>query len=282
MARLPPGDRGGRLRDRRDRQDRRPLLLLHAPQAHARLHAGLAADVRRGHGQHQHRSRRLRREGDGPPRPRAGPRRTRLPSREPEAAEEPRHHQRLRPCREVAVVPDLARQPGHRAAADALAPGRARTQHRRRAGRGHRQPDARTARDPRRGARPRLAAHPLRRDGHARGAGRLWHRDPEAAHLRADALGLLGAEPRPRHPIGQGVGEGDPRQDGRHHRCVVGHRQGHGAARGGPRRHRDPRGARSREAGADEGRHHRPGRRGGARTRATCPTSRTSTSWPRS
>ena len=86
VAGLPAGDRGRALRDRRDGQDRRPLLLLPAAQADARHPPRLGAAGRRGPRRHQRGAGRLRRQGDGPHRPRARPRRPGLPPGQPRAA----------------------------------------------------------------------------------------------------------------------------------------------------------------------------------------------------
>ncbi len=87
VAGLPSGDRRRALRDRRDGQGRRPLLLLPAAQADARHPAGLGAPRRHRPRRHQRGAGRLRRQGDGPHRPPAGPRRPGVPPGQPRAAE---------------------------------------------------------------------------------------------------------------------------------------------------------------------------------------------------
>ena len=84
LADLPAGDRRRPLRDRRDGQGRRPLLLLQA--AAARAQPGAAVDAgRRDRGQgDQPRPGRLRRQGDGPHRPPGRARRQDLPPDRPE------------------------------------------------------------------------------------------------------------------------------------------------------------------------------------------------------
>ena len=81
--------------DRRDGQDRRALLLLPAPQAAARQPARVAAAGRRRPRRHQRGAGRLRRQGDGPPRPPARPRRRGVPPGQPGAAVHGRDDQRL-------------------------------------------------------------------------------------------------------------------------------------------------------------------------------------------
>ena len=68
VAGLPSRHRGRQLRDRRDRQDRRPVLLLPHDPAAARRVAVVAARHRHRGRPDQHRARRLRRQGDGLPR----------------------------------------------------------------------------------------------------------------------------------------------------------------------------------------------------------------------
>ena len=104
VAGLPAGRRGRSLRDRRDGQDRRPLLLLPAVQADARQPARLDAAGRRRPRRHQRGAGRLRRQGDGPHRPPARPRRPGLPPGQPGAAEHRRAGQHLRRGREGAAV----------------------------------------------------------------------------------------------------------------------------------------------------------------------------------
>ena len=80
------------------------------------------------------------------------------------------------------------------------------------------------------------------------------HRDPAARELRGQAVGLLGAQPRPRPVQGPLVRGRRERQDGRHHRRVERHRQGGRAQgrRGG--RHPAARRAHPGEARRREGR----------------------------
>ena len=74
------------------------------------------------------------------------------------------------------------------------------------------------------------------------------HRGPRAAHVRREAVGLLGAHARPRPLQGPLVREAHQRAHGRHHRRVERHRPGDGAEGRGRRRHPAARRARDREA----------------------------------
>ena len=80
VARLPARDRRRQLRDRRDGQGRRPLLLLQADPPDPRRGPAVAADARDRGTRDQHRPGRLRGQGDGPHRPLRRPRRARLPA----------------------------------------------------------------------------------------------------------------------------------------------------------------------------------------------------------
>ena len=97
VARLPARDRRRPLRDRRDRQDRRALLLLQAAAAHAQPRAPVVpGDRDRGQGD-QRRPGRLRGQGDGPHRPPGRPRRPGVPPHRPQPADRGPAGQHLRP-----------------------------------------------------------------------------------------------------------------------------------------------------------------------------------------
>ena len=96
VARVPPGDRRGRLADRRDGQDRRPLLLLQGDRAHAPPAARVGAAGGPRPRLHEHRPRRLGRGRARAHRPRARPRRPRLPPHRPAPAARGRADQRAR------------------------------------------------------------------------------------------------------------------------------------------------------------------------------------------
>ncbi len=89
LARLPPGGRRRQLQDRRDGQDRRPLLLLQgaAEAAHGAAAVGAAGLGRVG--LDEPRAGRLRRRRDRPHRPRGGPRRPGVPHRRPQGRSAP-------------------------------------------------------------------------------------------------------------------------------------------------------------------------------------------------
>ena len=117
-------------------------------------------------------------------------------------------------------------------------------------------------------ARVRHARHRARAEGHG-------HRGPRARGLRLAAVGLLGAQPRPRPVQGPLVRGRGQRQARRHHRRVVGHRRGGRAEDRRGRRHPAARRARRGEARGDQ--EGDRGRRAGRRT-STPPTSPTWTS----
>ena len=111
LARLPAGDRRRRLAQRRDRQDRRPLLLLQGAPAGAPGAALVAADGRDRRRRDQHRPGRLRRRGDRPHRPQAEARRPRLPPHRSQPEDRRRGDQPLRQGRRRAADDGAA---GHR------------------------------------------------------------------------------------------------------------------------------------------------------------------------
>ena len=101
MAGLPARDRRRPLRDRRDGQDRRALLLLQAAAARAQRHPAVVPRRRDRGPEDQHRPGRLRGQGDGPHRPHRRPRRAGLPPHRPQPADRGPGDQRLRegsPC----------------------------------------------------------------------------------------------------------------------------------------------------------------------------------------
>ena len=109
VAGLPPVDGHRPLRDRRDGQGGRPLLLLPHPQAAARLPAHVDPAGRRRPGRHERRACRLRRLRDGPPDAPRGARRGGLPPGQPRAAAHGRRHQPVRRGRQGSAVRDADR-----------------------------------------------------------------------------------------------------------------------------------------------------------------------------
>ena len=108
----------GPLRDRRDGQGRRALLLLPAVQADARHTCPPWLPIaRRRPRRHQRGAGRLRRQGDGAHRPPARARRPGVPPGQPRAAGRRRHGQHLRRGRQGAAVRGARGPPGHRGAA---------------------------------------------------------------------------------------------------------------------------------------------------------------------
>ena len=96
VARVPPRDRRRPLEDRRDGQDRRPVLLLQGDPEGPRRAAAVGPAGRPGARLHEHRAGRLRRRRDGPHRPRARPRRAGVPPHEPQADARRRVAERVR------------------------------------------------------------------------------------------------------------------------------------------------------------------------------------------
>ena len=205
VAGLPSGDRGGSLRDRGDGQDRRPLLLLPADQADARQPARLDAAGRRRPRRHQRGAGRLRRQGDGPHRAQARPRRPGLPPGQPRAAEHRRAGQLLRLGRQGAAVRRTRRphrhvQAANRAPPPGLPPGRAgRCRAAAGAGAHGPQPDHRPAGRAARGARARVVPLGLRLPVHREGAGRLRHLGAGPRVLRLHPVVVLGGDARRLH-----------------------------------------------------------------------------------
>ena len=193
---LPPGHRRRPLRDRRDGQDRRPLLLLQAAPAAAPRAAGVGAAGGPPGRRDQHRAGRLRRQGDGPHRPpaRRRPAGRHLPPRQPRADEGRRDAQRVRQGRARAAVRD-ARRPEH----DQRDPeAGARGRH----GAADGQADPRTRSTATSASRRRpMENRDFRCNFDARDTQRALsghgHRGAAAVDLRAAAVGLLGAQPRP-------------------------------------------------------------------------------------
>ena len=96
------------------------------------------------------------------------------------------------------------------------------------------------------------------RDTAARARG-LGHRAAAAGLLRGQALGLLGAQPRSGPVQGPLVRGRRQRQDGDHHRRVLGHRRGGGDEDRPRRRHPDPRRPQRGEARGDQDKIERAG-----------------------
>ena len=96
LAGLPAGDRRRPLRDRRDGQGRRPLLLLQAAAARPQRRAAVVPGRRHRGAEDQHRAGGLRRQGDGPHRPHRRARRPGLPPDRPQPADRGPGDQHLR------------------------------------------------------------------------------------------------------------------------------------------------------------------------------------------
>ena len=210
----------GNSQDRRDGQDRRPLLLLQGdPEAAVRA-AAVVPDRLAGVRAHQPRAGRLRRRGGRPHLPPGRARRSGLPRRRPQAAEVRRRAERLRERRARAARRHAGRQEGHRHAAE----GRplVRPEDPRAAGDQAQLPGR--LRHPRGGAPERRARDEVRRPRRPARARRLGDRAARARDLRRQAVGLLGAQPRPGPVQGPLVRGRRQRQDRRHHRRVERHR----------------------------------------------------------
>ena len=224
LPHLPAGVRRRPLADRRDRQDRRPLLFLQDAAEGARHRAAVAADDRHRGRPHQHRAGRFRRRCARLPRAQERTRRQVLSPDRPRAAPHRRGAQHLRPRRPCAADDDAHQREDVRLHSGAD-PVRSRI-----AGAGQ-------ARDPRRADRPRDSArripvrqlaHALRQPRSRKSAQGVGHRGAAARGVCREAVGLLGAQPRPgsfHRPHARGAREG---QGGRRHRLVIGHRQGDG------------------------------------------------------
>ena len=264
LARVPPGRRRRALADRRDGQDRRALLLLQGDPAAASLAPGVGAADRPRARLHEHRAGRLRR---GVARPHRAPARSRRPGVSPDQpalAALGRGPQRVRPGRARPAARTAARQAPHRRVAEGRPlddPAPAGAERRPpRVPRGLRHP----AGDP----RPRRARARVRHARHRAGARRLGDRGAAALRLRGEAVGLLGAQPRPGSVPRSLSRGGDQRPDRAHHGRVVGHRprrRGEGRRRGrDPAARRAQRGQAARGAAGDRARRrhrlHLPGR----------------------
>ncbi len=237
VARLPAGNRRRALGDRRDGQDRRPLLLLQAdPQASQRDPPVDSDDRRRGQGD-QPRPGRLRGQGHGPHRPPRRARRQGIPPHRPEPEDRGRGDRHLRPRGARPTVlcagpADRGRNPrapaqGPRDAAAAEPGGRRRSVGLRNSAFG-----------------PHLRQLPdqLRQPAGPSGAQRQRHQGSAARGVRRQALGLLGASPRPRPVPRPHTGGGRPRQS-----------RGRGRSDAGDRAADPRRGATARAAGARHG-----------------------------
>ena len=236
MDGVPAGARGRRLADRRDGQDRRPVLLLQADPAHAPAAAAVdALGAARGRAD-QHRAGRFRRRRDRPHQPpQDRSRQALLPSGRSGRLPRRRRARHLQPggaCAEDEPV----RQ---RRAARLHSQGREEGADGAGAGAAHQERGDEGPGPARRHAHLHQLSDPLRLP---RGAGRaegLGHRMPEARRLRLAALGLLGAPPRSGahdRPLAARHGR---RQGGAGHRRLVGHRPGRGDA-SSPRPARSP------------------------------------------
>ena len=185
--------------------------------------AAVDADDRHRRRAHQHRAGRLRRRRARLPRAQEGPRRQVLPPDRPGAAPHRRGAQHLRQGRPRAADDDAPQRAHVR-----LHPGADPLRHRL-AGAGQ-------AHGPRRAARTSASRRTCSSSSTGRRATTTARRRrrsrapassvPAARDLRAEALGLLGAQPRSRplhrpQPVGPREGQGH-----RRHRRLVGHRQG--------------------------------------------------------
>ena len=233
---VPPGDGRRRLADRRDGQDRRPVLLLQADPAHAADPAAVDAQRRPRRRTRQHRAGGLRRRRARPhqsPFPRQRPllppgRSGRLPDRR-----RARHLQQGRaraedePVRQRGAVrlhPEEREEgpDGTGAGAPCLSRGDQGP------GRAGRHADVRQLSDSLRPPRDRRRAEGQR------------HRVPEPERLRLAAVGLLGAPSRPgavHRPQPEGHGR---RQGGAGDRRLVGHRPARRASSPRPARDSAP------------------------------------------
>ena len=222
--------------------------------------ARLGAAGRRRPRRHQRGAGRLRRQGDGPHRPPARPRRPGLPPGQPRAAEHRRAGQHLRRGRQGAPVRRARRPQRHRPGADGHAPPRPAPDDPARASRcGRRRCTSRssrpsvgsasrprcssTSRSPR--STPRVA--PRRRSP---GSGISV---PDLESYASTLWSLLGGDAR---RLDQGRllhRQGADRQDRRDHRRLLGHRPGDGGAGRQGRRHPDPGRAGHRQARGHQG-----------------------------
>ena len=268
MAGLSARDRGRPLRDRRHGQGGRPLLPLPAVEADARQPPRLAPHGRRRPRRHQCGAGRLRREGDGPPRTPARPRRRGVPPGQPRPAAGRRHGQRVLQGRRRTDVRDAGGPAEHWGprAPPPRAPSLDPDQRHREVGAraGDARPHRRAARRAGRGAGAHVVRLRLRLATHREGAVRLRHRGARPRGVRADPLGLLGGEPRRGHRPRLAQPRRTQGQVRRHHRRVLGHRPGHRAQGRPVRRHPGPGRPRQGQARGDPG-HDRAARRQGPR-----------------
>jgi len=232
VAHLSPRHGGRPFADRRDGQDRRALLLLHADQEAARDAAAVDADAGHRGRAHQPRAGGFRCRRDGPHRAQAKTRWPHLPPDRSRAAARGRGAQYLLPRRAC---------PG-----DDHAAGRAHvrlraTEHPRRGGQPaagaplHRHAAARLS-DPEECPQVHHLSHALRQPRDRAGAQGQRHRRAAARGLRLEAVGLLGATPRS-GPVHRSHAQGQGARQGRgHHRRFVRHRPVDRAARGRGRR----------------------------------------------
>ena len=272
MAGLPSGHRRRLVRDGRDRQDRRAVLLLPRDPAAAQLHSVLAARCGHRGRPDQHRPRRLRREGDGLPRAPAGPGRARVPPHRSRADDCRADDQRVREGGQGAAVRVQPRHEadrvGARSGAEADPRGRSAAAGREAGGR----PVAGRARHPARGAALRQLPDQVRLDQDAGSARRLGHRGAAAGQLRADVVGVLGAHVQPRPSQGPRPGPRHQGQDRDDHRSVVGHRSRDRVAGRRCRRQGHPRRARAPTSSSRRGSRSRTSAASPSCTAATCPT----------
>ena len=179
---------------------------------------------------------RLRRRRDRPHRPRGGPRRAGVPHRRPQGHQGRRGDEHVRARRARPARGDAHRQEAHEHAPE----GRPELRDADPGAQGRAQVRARRPRDPRRDPRGRRLHREVRRARHQARPGRLGHRAAGAGLLRLQALGLLGAQPRPGPVQGPLVRGRRQRAHGGHHGRLERHRPRRGAEDRERRRDPDP------------------------------------------
>ena len=189
VARLPPGDRRRPLADRRDGQDRRPVLLLQGDPEGAPRAARVGAADRPRARLHEHRAGRLRRRRDGPHRPSARPELPGVSPHEPEADARRRVAERVREGRARAAARAAHRQAPDRRAAEGHAVDAVQAA----AGARHPAHDAGRLRHPRGGRRAHGAEAAVRHARHRARAGGLRHRGARSCTRTPSRCGTTGS-----------------------------------------------------------------------------------------
>ena len=233
---VPACARGRRLADRRDGQDRRPVLLLQADPAHAPAAAAVDALGGPRRRADQHRAGRLRRRRARPHQPpQDRSRQAVLSPRRPRRLPGRRRARHLQPCG-ARAEDESVRQ---RRAARLHSQGREEGTDGAGAGAAHQERGDEGPGPARRHAHLHQLSHPLRLPRGPRRAEGLGHRVPEAARLRLAPVGLLGAPPRSGAPCRPLAARHGRRQGGAGDRRLLGHRPGRGDA-SSPRPARSP------------------------------------------